>query len=534
MCSWKILPWILFAALLIGACQPTSAQPELRPPAGGEHEMPATGLPSGGNAAVVRPAPATATYPARVAQSASPGLAEATPTTAPSHGAAAGQASVDEPPSPTPGKTEMPRLYFPDSEIVYGPSALDFDTAAYLKQAGGYLSAYREYLASTGWTSAAAIIERVALENSINPRLLVALLEYQCGCVQSANPGDLASGYALGVLDFHRKGLYGQLWWASNQLSVGFYGAREGWLPEITLPDGSSIESQPGSNPGSLAIEVYFSRLWIAQDLTAKMGAQAWAALHPNAFNEQAWRHALDAQRGFPAFYQVMFSDTAARAAQVEPLVPPNLRQPDLVLPFEPGRLWSFTSGPHKAWESEGSQAALDFAPASDETGCLPSRAWVTAVGDGQLVRSGPGIVVQDLDGSGADGGVPSDGREQTGWAILYMHIASQDMAPVGAYLRAGQRIGRPSCEGGPATGTHLHIARKYNGVWIAAGGEIPFVLDGWTVQNGEKPYAGQMIKDGRVITANPYATSISHISRPQSEPLLEPSEQQDTGIDEP
>ncbi|HPO57890.1 MAG TPA: hypothetical protein PLV53_03500, partial [Anaerolineaceae bacterium] len=56
----------------------------------------------------------------------------------------------------------------PDSEIVYSPSAIDFDVDAYINAAGGFLSQYREYL-SDGWNTGAQVVERVALENSINP-----------------------------------------------------------------------------------------------------------------------------------------------------------------------------------------------------------------------------------------------------------------------------------------------------------------------------------------------------------------------------
>ena len=44
----------------------------------------------------------------------------------------------------------------PDSEFVFAATAVDFDIAAYVREAGGFLSTYREYLGSTGWTSGAA------------------------------------------------------------------------------------------------------------------------------------------------------------------------------------------------------------------------------------------------------------------------------------------------------------------------------------------------------------------------------------------
>ena len=71
----------------------------------------------------------------------------------------------------------------PDSELVYSPSAVDFDVEAYVNEAGGYLSRYKEWLGTTEWTTGAEIVQRIATENSINPRLLLALIEYQSGWV---------------------------------------------------------------------------------------------------------------------------------------------------------------------------------------------------------------------------------------------------------------------------------------------------------------------------------------------------------------
>jgi hypothetical protein len=39
--------------------------------------------------------------------------------------------------------------------------------------------------------------------------------------------------------------------------------------------------------------------------------------------------------------------------------------------------------------------------------------------------------------------------------------------------------IGHPSCEGGCFHRTHVHLTRKYNGEWIAAGNALPYVLSG-------------------------------------------------------
>ena len=72
-----------------------------------------------------------------------------------------------------------------------------------------------------------------------------------------------------------------------------------------------------------------------------------------------------------------------------------------------------------------------------------------------------------------------------------------------GAQLRAGDRIGHPSCEGGLASGTHVHLARKYNGEWIPADQSLPFVLDGWISRGTGNDYDGYLIRDGHAIEAD-------------------------------
>jgi hypothetical protein len=98
-----------------------------------------------------------------------------------------------------PADTQLAKRLLPDSEVIYSPSANDFDVTAFVNQAGGFLSSHREYLRSTGWTKAAEVIERVALENSVNPRLLLALLEYRCGCVLGKLSDGVDPEYLMGI-----------------------------------------------------------------------------------------------------------------------------------------------------------------------------------------------------------------------------------------------------------------------------------------------------------------------------------------------
>ncbi|MBE7534609.1 MAG: M23 family metallopeptidase [Anaerolineales bacterium] len=375
----------------------------------------------------------------------------------------------------------------PDSEVVFSASATTFDIAGYVKDAGGYLSTYREYLNSTAWTNGAAEIERISYENSINPRLLLAILDYEANWVRGEPENEFRKNYPLGYENYHNKGLYQQLAWAINQLSTGYYGWRTGTISSVTFNDRTTYQLAPSLNAGTVAIMIYFAQL----------------------HSQNEWLRIMDPNSGFASFYANMFGSPWIRAESFGAIFPPTLIQPEMILPFDIGANWAFTGGPHGAWESYGPLAAIDFAPAADKSGCTKSNNRVLAIAPGLVIRSEKGIVVIDLDG---------DGQEQTGWNILYLHVAERGRVAQGKWVDQNEPIGYPSCEGGVATGTHVHIARKYNGEWITVDGPTPWVMSGWTVVAGDRPYQGKLVQDERAITADVNGQAKSRIVRTDSD----------------
>jgi murein DD-endopeptidase MepM/ murein hydrolase activator NlpD len=238
---------------------------------------------------------------------------------------------------------------------------------------------------------------------------------------------------------------------------------------------------------------------------TLNAGSVALQHLLAMLYGEQEWPEAVYGQEGFAALYQQMFGDAWARAAGLEPFLPADLAQPTLELPFLPGERWSLTAGPHPSWNAGTPRGALDFSPVTGEAVCAVSRVWATALGPGVVVRSGDNLVALDLDG---------DGFEQTGWVVVYYHLAEKDLVPAGEQVALDQPLGHPSCEGGRATGKHVHMARKYNGEWLAADGPLPFVLGGWRAQAEEKNYYGNLVKGDQIVSANPSGSRTSIIIR--------------------
>jgi LasA protease len=370
----------------------------------------------------------------------------------------------------------------PDSHYVNGPLQFDFDTQAFLSDKPGWLNSYVEYAAGDN-RSAAEIIDLVATNFSLSPRLLLALIEYQTGGVTSPDGPLEGDPFVLGYQDRKYRGLYLQLVWAANTLNNNYYTWRSGELTSFTHQDGSLERPDPWQNAASVALQVYFSILY-----------------PPDRYHQ-----AVNAD-GLAATYSGLFGDPWP---DDQPHMPGSLAQPELRLPFEPGEAWALTGGPHTGWGTGAPLAAIDFAPPSVVGGCVPTNEWNTAAADGVVVRSEPGIVVLDLDG---------DGDERTGWNLFYLHLATEGRAVAGANLKAGDKIGHPSCEGGTSTGTHVHIARKYNGEWILADGPLAFNLEGWIAHNGFQPYQGTLTRFSDTVTACECSDSASFITADEIE----------------
>ena len=345
----------------------------------------------------------------------------------------------------------------PDSELVYGPASAPFDIDAFVQSENGYLANYTQDVNEETYTGA-RVVQRVAQDYSVNPRLLLALLEYRSKWVTSAEPVAGTADYPLGFVEPNHVGLYHQLAWAANQLNRGFYLWRVNAIGGWVLGDGSVVPIDPGINAGTAGVQGFFSVL----------------------DDRQTWDTDVNAFGLFQTYF-FLFGNPFDLA--IEPLMPVNLSQPRMDLPLAHGSQWAFTGGPHAGWDSGSAWAALDFAP-SDVMGCAMSQEWVTAVADGFIVRASNGAVIQDLDG---------DGYEQTGWDVLYMHMAAQDRVAADTYVSTGDRIGHPSCEGGVSNAAHLHLVRKYNGEWISADGPLPFVLGGWVSSGNGIEYDGYL-----------------------------------------
>lgn len=359
-----------------------------------------------------------------------------------------------------------PYQIIPDDAFVYGPTDIGFNTAAFIEAQPGWLKTYRVY-AGGRWRSGAEMVDFVSLNYSINPKLLLTILEYQGGAL--TQPAPPVKKNLLGFIRTYWESPYLQLVIAANTLNNGYYGWRTGTLLEFDDRNKILIRPDPWQNAGSVAIQYYFSQIFYGEKYALATSTQGLSMLYIN-----------------------LFGDPWANKYQ---LIPGSLKQPELVLPFPSNQVWSYTGGPHTGWGSGEPLAAVDFAPPGETSGCFIAneKNYVTAMADGLVVRSSDDGMVLDLD---------KDGDERTGWVIFYLHTAREERALVGTELRQGDKIGYPSCVGGHSTGTHVHVARKYNGEWIMADGTLPFVVSGWVAHNGSREYLGTLTKGGATVIA--------------------------------
>jgi murein DD-endopeptidase MepM/ murein hydrolase activator NlpD len=369
-----------------------------------------------------------------------------------------------------------PYKMIPDSAFVNGPAQIGFNTSAFVASQFGWLKEYRAY-AGGQYRSGAEIVDYVATNFSISPRLLLALLEYEAGALsQPAPPTPI---YVLGFKQQYYETVYLQLVWAANTLNNGYYSWRAGSLTEFDQPDGALVRADPWQNAASVGIQYLFSRL--------SSGAVYDEAVGP---------------AGFAKTFESLFGDPWAEDIDA---IPVSLRQPALYLPFPPGQVWTFTGGPHTGWGKGQPFAAVDFAPPSEHHGCftVEPQNFAVAMADGLVARSSTDGLMLDLDG---------DGDERTGWDVFYLHLDTNTRARLGQQLHAGDFIGYPSCRGGEATGTHIHIARKYNGEWIIADGLPAFEMEGWTVHSSGIVYQGTLTRGGLTVRACDCSDSPSEI----------------------
>jgi len=207
-----------------------------------------------------------------------------------------------------------PFQILPDHAFVNGPTGIGFSTSAFVAAQPGWLKDYRVYAAGE-WRSGAEMVDYVAMNYSISPRLLLAILEYQGGAL--TQPEQPVKKNLLGFTRRYWENHYLQLVIAANTLNNGYYGWRLGNLVEFEENDKVLIRPDPWQNSASVAIQYYYSRLFIGEKYAVATGPEGLFLTYSNLFGDP-WQDPFV-------------------------LMPGSLQQPELKFPFPTDQVWSYT-----------------------------------------------------------------------------------------------------------------------------------------------------------------------------------------------
>jgi murein DD-endopeptidase MepM/ murein hydrolase activator NlpD len=356
-----------------------------------------------------------------------------------------------------------------NGQFVYGPNVGDFDLEKYLVEANSPLSEKAEFLEDKAWFY------------SINPRVLLTLLEMRCGAVsQPQTEIEQAIGYedissfdkefellAETLVEYFYADLY-----ETPDLPTTSSGE---WI--IDLAEGQTVVFAPSASSATLAI---------------------LAALGPLS-NSDEWQALISpiALDGFTQTYRRLFPES--NPLDNSNVIVPNATPPAnlLKLPFTAGDRWTFSGGPHEWDGCDGGDpySAVDFAPGGYPCDSIPTNRWVTAAAAGTITHIGA---------NGAEVYMTFDSPNDA-WGARYLHIAN---TAVGGNQHVAQdtRIGNPSCRACTGcTGCHGHFDLRYNGAWVTIVGTA---FEGWVVHS-TGCYSGYLEKGGQRVWKGGRITSI-------------------------
>jgi len=204
----------------------------------------------------------------------------------------------------------------PDSQFVYGPALVGFDTQAFVSTQPGWLKDVVGFASGANRTGA-ELVDIVAINYSVSPRLLLALLEYQAGALSQPSPPEGLENYPLGFRSYEYKGMYMQMVRAANLLNDYYAAWRTGSLTEMYYPDGRQVRFDPWLNASTASLQAYFNLIYRGESYDRAISAEGLARTFHDLFGDP-WEND-------------------------QPHIPGSLTQPEFKLPFETGHTWAFT-----------------------------------------------------------------------------------------------------------------------------------------------------------------------------------------------
>jgi len=365
-----------------------------------------------------------------------------------------------------------------DGQFVWGPNVGNFNIEAFLNGHDSPLASY------------AKSIESWARYYSINPRVVLALLESNYGLISNFDP----SANPDTIHQLIEK--------TSVDLSLAFLqhmyemGVRQKGRAPVFAQGGQSFKFEDGT-----LAELTWSPSSASYALAA---VESKGKLQNPGLSTQAIGGIGDFEAAFGYFFPE--TDPLDTSNNLEPDTPP----PDdyFQLPFPLGATWTF-SGVH-SWSGSAAypdRSSLDFSTPWSNYPDSPYKNTVAAA-PGNSVIIEPNPVFSDtpcwveIDHGG-------------GWSTHYYHLVN--LGSPGAVGPNSQNqliggIGEETCNGGWASGPHVHFALFYNGAPYDLEG---LKFSGWTIHEeplGDNLYsAGSIERDGVTLTPWHWLTNDYH-----------------------
>lgn len=188
---------------------------------------------------------------------------------------------------PGSGATGSPALLLDDGRLFYEPGWGTLEVQHFLETRPGTLAARRIWVGDQE-VSVAHVVAGKGLLYGINPKVVLALLQWESGLVDDPTPTPSTLDWAMGYRNDQYLGLEAQIDWAVRELfraTRDYPGARN-----LILSDGRTVAVPPGCNMGSYAVlrvaaltgdEVTLSRL-------QGSGPESFVRVYLDLFGEDA------------------------------------------------------------------------------------------------------------------------------------------------------------------------------------------------------------------------------------------------------
>ena len=330
-----------------------------------------------------------------------------------------------------------PAQFFHDQRLTYEPDFYVPQVQAFLGSQPGPL---KDFSADVGSRrhSFAEIVVGQSLYYSLNPRVVLALLESQGELLSDKLPTPAQLDWALG---YHTKdakpeedklrGLTAQVRWAVRQL---LYARRDfsSYTP-LTYADGTQAAAPAGWELGQYALARALAPATTPAKLEARM--QAFVATYTQLFGDPR-----SAPTGWPAPSAPFLAWPMTKPARITSFF-------DHDAPF-----LSRNGGIFSYWGRNETDLSYDGHDGWDYAAAPPDPALAAAAGT--VVFAG------NADDNCATTAVVLD--HGNGYRTLYWHLSSADVA-IGQQVAAGETVGVIGASG-CAFGAHLHLGVQYLG----------------------------------------------------------------------